>query len=67
VDKRRRGVVLSGLFWTVVVIADVWAIINVVQSRESDGSKALWVVAILVFPLLGFVAWHFKGPKKIGG
>ncbi|MFV1978796.1 MAG: PLDc N-terminal domain-containing protein [Myxococcota bacterium] len=34
---------------------------------ESTGSKALWIVLVLVLPVLGFVIWYFAGPKARSG
>ncbi len=57
----------EGLLGLLIVIADVWAILNVFQSSESTGSKALWIVLVLALPVLGFVIWYFAGPKTSGG
>jgi succinate dehydrogenase/fumarate reductase cytochrome b subunit len=65
--ERGRIVVFEGLFGLLVLIADVWAILNVFQSSESTGSKALWTVLVLVLPVLGFVIWYFAGPKARSG
>ncbi len=54
----------EGLFGLLILIADVWAILNVFQSSESTGSKALWTVLVLVLPVLGFVIWYCAGPKS---
>jgi len=50
-----------------VLIADVWAILSVIQSSESTGTKALWIVLVLVLPVLGFAIWYFAGPKARAG
>lgn len=55
---------LGGIFSLLILIADIWAIINIVQSRESTGTKALWVALVLVLPVLGLVIWYFAGPKS---
>ena len=55
---------LSAILSLLILIADIWAIINIVQSKESAGTKALWVVLVLVLPLLGLVIWYFAGPKS---
>jgi succinate dehydrogenase/fumarate reductase cytochrome b subunit len=52
-----------GLWGLLVLIADVWAIVNVVQSGADTGRKVLWVVLVVVLPVLGFVLWWFLGPK----
>jgi succinate dehydrogenase/fumarate reductase cytochrome b subunit len=53
----------QGLFGVVVLIADVWAIVNVLQSGADTGRKVLWTVLIILLPVLGFVLWYFVGPK----
>jgi hypothetical protein len=53
----------QGLFGLVVLIADVWAIVNVFQSSADTGRKVLWTVLIIILPVLGFILWYFLGPK----
>jgi succinate dehydrogenase/fumarate reductase cytochrome b subunit len=52
-----------GLWGLLVLIADVWAIVNIVQSGAESGTKVLWVVLVVVLPVLGFVLWWFLGPR----
>jgi succinate dehydrogenase/fumarate reductase cytochrome b subunit len=59
--------VFEGLLGLVILVADVWAILNIIQSSESTGTKALWIILVLVLPVLGFVIWYFAGPKTSGG
>jgi hypothetical protein len=59
--------VFEGLFGLLVLVADVWAVLNIFQSSESTGSKALWIVLVLALPVLGFVIWYFAGPKSSTG
>jgi succinate dehydrogenase/fumarate reductase cytochrome b subunit len=54
---------LHGLIGLLILLADIWAILNIAQSRESNGTKALWIVLVLVLPLLGLAIWYFAGPK----
>lgn len=51
---------LLGLIWLIIVI---WAIIKVAGSGAGPGAKALWIVILLVFPVVGFIVWFFLGPK----
>jgi hypothetical protein len=53
----------GGLFGLLVLIADVWAIVNILQSNADTGAKVVWTVVVLVLPLLGFILWYFLGPK----
>jgi succinate dehydrogenase/fumarate reductase cytochrome b subunit len=57
------GLEMHGLFGLIILAADVWAIINVLQSSASTGKKAAWVVGVLVFPVVGFVVWLIAGPR----
>lgn len=54
---------LSGLWGFIILIADVWAIINVIQSSVTTGKKVLWTVLVIVLPVLGFILWFVMGPK----
>lgn len=53
----------GGLWGLLILIADVWAIVNVLQSTAETGTKVLWVVIIIVLPLIGFILWLLLGPK----
>jgi len=59
--------VFEGLLGLLILVADVWAILNIFQSSASTGSKALWIVLVLVLPVLGFAIWYFAGPKTSTG
>jgi hypothetical protein len=54
---------VGGLFGILVLLADVWAILNIFQSSSTLGAKALWIVLVLVLPLLGVIIWYFAGPR----
>ena len=58
------GVEVSGIFGLLILIADIWAIINVIQSGAGMGSKVLWVVLIVILPIIGFILWLLLGPKS---
>lgn len=53
----------SGLLGLLILIGDVWAIINILQSSASSGKKLLWVLVVLLLPLLGLILWFFLGPR----
>jgi len=52
-----------GLFGLVVLIADVYAILNIFQSPASTDRKVLWTVIVIILPVLGFIGWFFFGPR----
>jgi len=53
----------TGLFGLLVFIADIYAIVNVLKSQASGGSKFLWCLLILILPVLGMIIWYFAGPR----
>jgi hypothetical protein len=58
---------VSGIIALLILVADVWAILNIFQSRESTGVKAVWIVLVLLLPVIGLVIWYFAGPKSSTG
>ena len=56
----------GGLLGLLILIADIWAIINVVQARIELLRKILWILLIVVLPLIGVVIWFFAGPRGSG-
>jgi len=58
------GIEIGGFFGLLILIADVWAAVNVFQSRKSTGMKVLWIVLIVLLPLLGFILWLIFGPRS---
>jgi hypothetical protein len=54
---------VGGFFGVLVLIADVWAIVNVFGSTASTGAKVVWTVLILLLPVLGFIIWLVAGPR----
>ncbi|ORE86354.1 hypothetical protein ATO7_13693 [Oceanococcus atlanticus] len=58
---------ISGVFGLLILIADIWAILNIVQSRVSTVNKLIWIVVILLLPVLGLIIWWFAGPRDSSG
>ena len=54
----------GGFGGILLLIADVWAIINIVGSSETTGRKVLWTVLVLLLPVLGFIIWLVAGPRS---
>lgn len=54
---------VGGLVGLIILIADVWAIVNVFQSGASTGGKVIWIVLILLLPVLGLLLWLIAGPR----
>jgi hypothetical protein len=54
---------LGGILGLLLLIADIWAIVKTVESSVSTGAKVGWILAIIVFPVLGFIVWLIAGPS----
>lgn len=57
------GSTFNGLIGLIILALDIWAIINVVKSGGSTGSKLLWILLILVLPVVGLIIWAIAGPR----
>jgi hypothetical protein len=51
--------------WSILVlIADIWAIVNILQGGADTEKKVLWTVVVILLPVLGFVLWFFMGRER---
>jgi hypothetical protein len=57
------GIEIGGILGLLVLIFNVWAIINIAQSSVSTGSKVFWIVLILLLPVIGLVIYALMGPE----
>jgi len=53
----------NGLLGLLILAGDIWALINIFQSSESNAKKLLWVLVVLLLPLVGLILWFFLGPR----
>ena len=54
---------INGPIGLLILIADIYAIVQVVQSGTGTFSKVLWILLILFLPVLGFLIWLIFGPR----
>lgn len=54
----------GGLFGLLVLAGDIWAIINIIQSNSTNGSKLMWILLVVLLPVLGLIIWLFAGPRN---
>ncbi len=52
---------MNSLIGLIVLIADIWALIQIWKSKGKDGDKILWTVLIILLPALGLALWWFLG------
>jgi hypothetical protein len=53
----------NGLLGLLVLVGDIWAIINIFQCAASNEKKLLWMILVILLPLVGLVLWYFLGPR----
>ena len=54
----------SGIFSLIILVADVYAIIMIMQSMAKSVQKLIWVLVVLFLPLIGLIVWYLAGPGK---
>ncbi len=54
----------GGIIGLLILIADIWAILNIAQAKVPTPNKLLWIVLILVLPLIGLIIWWLAGPRE---
>lgn len=54
----------SGFLGLIHLALVIWAAVSIVGSGASTGSKVLWILLVLVFPVVGLIIWFLAGPKK---
>ncbi|HEX6929706.1 MAG TPA: PLD nuclease N-terminal domain-containing protein [Gammaproteobacteria bacterium] len=54
---------MGGLIGLIVLIADIWAIVNIIKSSADTTTKVVWVLVVIFLPVVGFIAWLIFGPK----
>ena len=54
----------NGLIGVLVLVGDIWAILNIFQSSVSNEKKLIWILAVLFLPVLGLLLWFFLGPRN---
>ncbi|MGD2117990.1 MAG: PLDc N-terminal domain-containing protein [Chromatiales bacterium] len=58
------GFEVGGILGLIVLILDIWAIVKILGSGATTGSKVLWIVVIVLLPVLGLLLWLFLGPRS---
>jgi hypothetical protein len=63
-SMRKDIMMFEGLVGLVVLIIDIWAIINVLGSSASNVEKLIWILVIIFLPVIGAIAWLVVGPRS---
>ena len=53
---------MKSIIGLLVLIADIYVIVQILQSSVDQTKKIIWVLIVLLLPMFGVVAWYFAGP-----
>lgn len=53
----------GGLLGLIILVADIWAILQILKSGQTSGSKLFWILLILLLPVLGLLIWLVAGRR----
>lgn len=51
----------NGLIGLIILILDIWAIIEILKSGKDTMTKILWILVVAIFPLIGLIIYYFLG------
>jgi hypothetical protein len=54
---------IEGILGFIHLIVVIWAVLSIIKSGASTGSKILWSLLVLILPLIGLIIWFLAGPK----
>ncbi|WP_230346988.1 PLD nuclease N-terminal domain-containing protein [Methylobacillus methanolivorans] len=53
---------MQSIIALLILVADIYAIIKIIQSSADTIKKILWILGVLIFPVLGLIVWYLAGP-----
>jgi len=54
--------IMESIIGLLILIADIYAIVKIIQSSADTVKKILWILGVLIFPVLGLIVWYLAGP-----
>lgn len=52
-----------GFFALIHLAVVIYALINIMSSGASTGSKLLWIILVAALPVVGLIVWLLAGPR----
>jgi hypothetical protein len=62
--ESEKSMELTGIGGLIILIADIYAVVMILQSGARDVEKLIWALAVILLPLVGLVIWFLAGPGK---
>jgi cytochrome bd-type quinol oxidase subunit 1 len=54
----------TGIGGLIILIADIYAIVMILQSSAKSIEKLVWFLVVFLLPLIGLIVWYFAGPGR---
>lgn len=55
----------TGILGAIHLIAIIWAVVDILgSSKKSSGTKAIWIVVVVVAPFFGLLFYILAGREK---
>ena len=54
----------KGLIGILILIGDIYAVLQIFESKASTMRKAVWIALVVLLPFIGLIVWYLFGPKK---
>ncbi|MEC9487429.1 MAG: PLD nuclease N-terminal domain-containing protein [Prosthecochloris sp.] len=55
---------LEGILGIIVLVLDIYAVLNIFQSSASTIKKTIWIALVILLPVFGLILWFLLGPKN---
>jgi len=55
---------MGALFGLIILVLDIMAIIDCINTQKDSGKKILWIVLILLLPVVGLILYYLLGKGK---
>ena len=55
---------ITGIGGLIILIADIYAIVMILQSSAPSVQKLVWALVVFLLPLIGLVIWYVAGPGR---
>ncbi len=54
---------MEALIGLIILIADIYAIVQIVTSGSSTAAKIGWSLLVILLPVVGLIIWALAGPR----
>ena len=63
-QQLEKAMNFTGIGGLIILIADIYAIVMILQSSAENIKKLVWSLVVFFLPLIGLIIWYFAGPGE---